>query len=208
MEPFDGSASDYRPVNAMEYTQKMRPGSTYTSTLTFEAPAGAFSIIMLSGATAARTSSLGTRSPPPVSMTIRCSTMQLVVADTGTEAASRSVRARDGLAAPAILGPGLPSSNRSSQMAAGDRVGRRASSWRGRWSCAIHLVDIRLGHRAVSPPLVRVAEPEGGTGTTRRVTRDRPGERITRHAACPNLDDGVSQEDARCRDALDHAASA
>jgi hypothetical protein len=33
----------------MEYSQTMRPGSTYTSTLTFEAPTGPFSIVMLSG---------------------------------------------------------------------------------------------------------------------------------------------------------------
>ena len=49
MEPNDGAASDYQPDNAMEYSQTMRPGSTYTSTLTFEAPTGPFSIVMLSG---------------------------------------------------------------------------------------------------------------------------------------------------------------
>lgn len=48
MKPNDGAASDYYPDNAMEFSQTMRPGSTYTSTLTFEAPTGAFSIILLS----------------------------------------------------------------------------------------------------------------------------------------------------------------
>lgn len=47
MEAGDGNALEYQPDNAMEYDQTMRPGSTYTSTLTFEAPKGAFSIIML-----------------------------------------------------------------------------------------------------------------------------------------------------------------
>lgn len=47
MEPNDGAASDYYPDNAMEYSQTMRPGSTYASTLTFEAPTGPFSIILL-----------------------------------------------------------------------------------------------------------------------------------------------------------------
>ncbi|WP_404386637.1 DUF4352 domain-containing protein [Knoellia locipacati] len=47
LEPNDGAASDYTPDNAMEYSQTMRPGSTYSSTLTFEAPKGPFAIIML-----------------------------------------------------------------------------------------------------------------------------------------------------------------
>lgn len=47
MEPGDGSASDYTPDSDMEYGHKIRPGATYSSTLTFEAPKGAFSIIML-----------------------------------------------------------------------------------------------------------------------------------------------------------------
>lgn len=47
LEPNDGAAIDYSPDNAMEYSQTMRPGSTYTSTLTFEAPDGPFSVIML-----------------------------------------------------------------------------------------------------------------------------------------------------------------
>lgn len=47
MEPGDGNALEYQPDNAMEYSLTMRPGSTYTSTLTFEAPKGAFNIILL-----------------------------------------------------------------------------------------------------------------------------------------------------------------
>lgn len=48
MEAGDGNALEYQPDNSMEHSQTMRPGSTYTSTLTFEAPKGPFSIIMLS----------------------------------------------------------------------------------------------------------------------------------------------------------------
>lgn len=47
MEAGDGNALEYQPDNSMEYSQTMRPGSTYTSTLTFEAPTGPFSIILL-----------------------------------------------------------------------------------------------------------------------------------------------------------------
>lgn len=49
MEPGDGAATDYSPDNQMEYDHRIRPKGTYTSTLTFEAPNGAYSIIMLSG---------------------------------------------------------------------------------------------------------------------------------------------------------------
>jgi|EBPBio282013_DNA_FD.fasta_scaffold08940_2 hypothetical protein len=47
MEPGDGSALEYQPDNAMDYGHKIRPGGKYSSTLTFEAPTGAFTIIML-----------------------------------------------------------------------------------------------------------------------------------------------------------------
>lgn len=49
MEPSDGSAIEYQPDNAMDYGHKIRPGGTYTSTLTFEAPKGPFTVIMLTG---------------------------------------------------------------------------------------------------------------------------------------------------------------
>jgi hypothetical protein len=48
MEPDDGSAIEYSPDNAMDYSQKIRPGGKYNSTLTFEAPKGSFTIIILS----------------------------------------------------------------------------------------------------------------------------------------------------------------
>ena len=47
MDAFDGNASDYTPDNQMDYSQKIRPGATYKSSLTFEAPKGAFSVVML-----------------------------------------------------------------------------------------------------------------------------------------------------------------
>jgi hypothetical protein len=49
MEAGEGSASDYQPDNSMDWGHKIRPGATYKSTLTFEAPRGRFSIIMLTG---------------------------------------------------------------------------------------------------------------------------------------------------------------
>ncbi|MDN5767573.1 MAG: DUF4352 domain-containing protein [Humibacillus sp.] len=45
----DGSALEYQPDNNLEYGHKIRPGATYTSTLTFEAPNGPYSIILLTG---------------------------------------------------------------------------------------------------------------------------------------------------------------
>lgn len=47
MEADDGAASDYSPDNAMDYETKVRPKGTYTSTLTFEAPKGPFTVILL-----------------------------------------------------------------------------------------------------------------------------------------------------------------
>lgn len=47
MDASDGSASDYAPDNSVGYSQKIRPGATYKGTLTFEAPKGAFMVILL-----------------------------------------------------------------------------------------------------------------------------------------------------------------
>jgi hypothetical protein len=43
----DGSAFDYTPDNSLSYDLKVRPDSTYKSVLVFEAPKGAFSILIL-----------------------------------------------------------------------------------------------------------------------------------------------------------------
>jgi hypothetical protein len=43
----DGSAFEYGPSNPMDFEVKVRPGSTYRSTLVFEAPNGPFSILIL-----------------------------------------------------------------------------------------------------------------------------------------------------------------
>lgn len=43
----DGSASDYTPDNALDYEVKVRAGGKLKSTLVFEAPKGAFSVLML-----------------------------------------------------------------------------------------------------------------------------------------------------------------
>jgi hypothetical protein len=47
MEAGDGSAIEYEPDNAMDYDVKIRPGATYKSVLVFEAPKGAFVVLML-----------------------------------------------------------------------------------------------------------------------------------------------------------------
>ena len=47
MESTDGNAHQYGPDNTLGYDQKIRPGGTLKTSLTFEAPAGAFSIVLL-----------------------------------------------------------------------------------------------------------------------------------------------------------------
>jgi hypothetical protein len=43
----DGNAYEYGPSNTMDYSVKVRPGTTFRSTLVFEAPNGPFSILVL-----------------------------------------------------------------------------------------------------------------------------------------------------------------
>jgi len=43
----DGNSYEYGPDNAMDYSVKVRPGTTFRSPLVFEAPNGAFSILVL-----------------------------------------------------------------------------------------------------------------------------------------------------------------
>lgn len=47
MSTTDGAAYEYAPDNSMDYDVKVRPGSTYTSLLVFEAPKGAFKVLIL-----------------------------------------------------------------------------------------------------------------------------------------------------------------
>jgi hypothetical protein len=47
MSSSDGSAYEYGPSNSMDYSVKIRPGTTFRSTLTFEAPDGPFSVLVL-----------------------------------------------------------------------------------------------------------------------------------------------------------------
>lgn len=48
MEAGDGPTYQYGPDNTLGYGQKIRPGGTLKTSLTFEAPSGKFSIILLS----------------------------------------------------------------------------------------------------------------------------------------------------------------
>jgi len=43
----DGPTQEYGPDNTLDYQAKVRPGGTLKTSLTFEAPKGAFAIVML-----------------------------------------------------------------------------------------------------------------------------------------------------------------
>lgn len=47
LTPSDGAALDYWPDNHLDYEVKVRPGSTYKGVLVFEAPKGAFTVLLL-----------------------------------------------------------------------------------------------------------------------------------------------------------------
>ncbi len=48
MENSDGSTYQYGPDNILDYGQKIRPGATLKTSLTFEAPTGDYGVVLVS----------------------------------------------------------------------------------------------------------------------------------------------------------------